>query len=304
MSERKAGLLMQEKHIDFLIHIGIAIAIVMVGYIIIKVVCSILKKILSKSKLDEVIHTFVINCSRVVLWVIVLVTALNYLGIPPGALLTVVGTAGVAVALALKDSLGNFAGGILIIVTKPFGKGDYIEDYQTAGRVEKIDLLYTTLITFDNKMITIPNGKLANSTVVNYSRAENRRVDCNFEIGYGDDIIQAKEILKEVAESNPIILTDREIVIGVSGHNDSSIAIDLKVWCKTEEYWTVKYFLEEQVKRSFDEAGISIPYPQIDVHLSGNQKKLSPKHSDINFSIQEKTVAVRDEIEMENSFYE
>ncbi|WP_051280316.1 mechanosensitive ion channel family protein [Anaerovorax odorimutans] len=258
---------MPEKYMNLLIKIGIVALILIVGYIAIKIVCKIVKKALVKSGLDEVIHTFIINCIKVILWIVVLITALSKMGIPPTAFLTVLGAAGIAVALALQNSLSNFAGGILIICTKPYRKGDYIEDYETAGKVEKIDLLYTTLITFDNKIITIPNGKLANSTVVNYSKAENRRVDCNFQISYGDDIDKAKDILRSVAVSNYKVFKDEDIVIGVSGHNDSSIGIDLKVWCKTEDYWDVKYYLEEKVKLAFDEAGISIPFPQLDVNL-------------------------------------
>ena len=120
-------------------------------------------------------------------------------------------------------------------------------------------------MTFDNKTITIPNGKLANSTIVNYSRAENRRVDCTFGISYNDDIRKAKDILQGVAESNPSIFAEPTPIIGVAGHKDSSIAIDLKVWCKNSDYWDVKYYLEEQVKLAFDEAGITIPFPQMDV---------------------------------------
>lgn len=262
---------MSEQHIEHLLHIlikiGISGLILICGYIVIRVVCYLVERILNKSKLDEVIYSFVLNFLKVILWIVVLIQMLDYLGVEIKTLLTVIGAAGVAVALALQNSLGNFAGGILIIITKPFLKGDYIEDYQTAGKVEKIDLLYTTLITFDNKTITVPNGKLANSTVVNYSRAENRRVDCNFEIGYHDDILKAKEILRSVATSNLKVLQELDIIVGISGHNQNSIGLDLKVWCKTEDYWDVKYFLEEEVKLAFDKAGITIPFPQMDVHL-------------------------------------
>lgn len=266
---------MTEQHIEHLLEflmkilmkIGISALILIGGYLAIKIICYIVERMLNKSKLDEVIYSFVLNFLKVVLWIVILIPSLKYLGVNVNALLTVVGAAGVAVALALQNSLGNFAGGILIILTKPFLKGDYIEDYQTAGKVEKIDLLYTTLITFDNKTITVPNGKLANSTVVNYSRAENRRVDCNFEIGYHDDILKAKEILRFVATSNGKVLKELDIIVGISGHNQNSIGLDLKVWCKTEDYWDVKYFLEEEVKLAFDKAGITIPFPQMDVHL-------------------------------------
>jgi small conductance mechanosensitive channel len=197
----------------------------------------------------------------------VLITSLSYAGIPVSAFLAALGAAGVAVALALKDSLGNFAGGILIILSKPFKKGDYIEDYQTAGQVERIDLLYTTLLTFDNKVITIPNGKLANSTIVNYTRSETRRVDCTFSVSYQDDIEKVKNVLQAVVESNPSIFAEPAPIIGVSGQGDWSIDIDLKVWCNTQDFWDVKYYLLEQVKLAFDESDITIPFPQMEIRL-------------------------------------
>lgn len=258
---------MSDRTIETLINIGIALGIVLAGYVLIRILCSIIRKALDRSKLDEVLHPFIINCIRIVLWILVVITALNYVGIPVSAFLAALGAAGVAVALALKDSLGNFAGGILIILTKPFNKGDYIEDYQTSGQVEKIDLLYTTLLTFDNKVITIPNGKLANSTIVNYTKSESRRVDCTFSVTYQDDIIKVKEILHAVAESNPAIFDEPAPLIGVAKQGEARIEMDLKVWCKTEDFLDVKYYLQEQVKLAFDEANIKMAYPQMEVQL-------------------------------------
>lgn len=245
----------------------IAALIIGCGAIGVRLLCKFAEKLLSRSTIDEVLHTFFINCLRILLWVVVLVTALDYLGIPPTSLLTVLGAAGVAVALGLRESLANFAGGILIILTKPFSKGDFIEDLSISGKVEKIDLLYTTLMTLDNKTITIPNGKLANSTIVNYSSEQSRRVDCTFSIGYHDDIGKAKDILLAITESNPAIYQEPAPTVGVAGLGDNAVNLALRVWCDTEEYWNVFYFLNEQVKLAFDEAGISIPYPQMDVHI-------------------------------------
>ncbi len=258
---------MSEKTMEIIIKAGFAAGLILVGYIVIRIITSVIRKILKKSKVDEALHAFILNCIRVVLWIVFGITVLGYMGLPISAFLTAIGAAGVAIALALKDSLGNFAGGILIILTKPFSKGDHIEDYQTAGQVEKIDLLYTTLITFDNKVITIPNGKLANSTIVNYTRAQNRRVDCVFSISGHDDLGRAKDILLAVAESNVSIMEEPEPIIGISGQGDGRIDVDLKVWCNTQDYMDVKYYLQEQVRLAFDEAGISMPYPQMEVRL-------------------------------------
>ena len=247
--------------------VGGTLAIILAGYIIIGSLSRICRKALHLSKVDEALHAFIINCLRIVLWIMVAFTAMDYLGIPIPAFLTALGAAGVAVALALKDSLGNFAGGILIILTKPFSKGDYIQDYQTSGQVEKIDLLYTTLVTFDNKVITIPNGKLSNSTIVNFSRAEKRRVDCIFTIGYQEDVQQVKELLRAVAESNSDVLVEPGMIIGIAGQGEGKIQMDLKVWCLTQNYQDVKYYLEEQVKLAFEEAGVVMPYPQMEVRL-------------------------------------
>ncbi len=258
---------MSEKTMEMVFSAGIALGIILAGYILISILSRIIRKGLIRSKLDEVLHAFIINCIKIVLWIITVLTALSYVNFPITALLTALGAAGIAVALALKDSLGNFAGGLLIIFSKPFKKGDYIEDYQTAGQVEKIDLLYTTLVTFDNKVITIPNGKLANSTIVNYTRMDSRRVDCKFSVSYQEDLKKTKDVLLAVVESNPLIYADPAPIIGVSGLNDWSIDFDLKVWCGTQDFWDVKYYLEEQVKLAFDESDITIPYPQMEVKL-------------------------------------
>ena len=268
------------KYVDALVNWGISLAtakmisevaimiiIILVGYIAIRISCGVIREVLVRSSLDEALHAFIINCIKIILWIMVIITALSYVGIPVSAFLTAQGAAGVAVALALKDSLGNFAGGILIIISKPFKKGDYIEDYQTAGQVEKIDLLYTTLITFDNKVITIPNGKLSNSTIVNYTRSESRRVDCVFSVTYGDDIAKVKELLQAVAESNPAIFTEPAPLIGVAKQGEGRIDVDLKVWCSTGDYQDVKYYLQEQVKLAFDEADVRMAYPQMEVQL-------------------------------------
>lgn len=258
---------MSENTIKTLFSVGIALAIILAGYIVIRIVCGVVRKGLSKSKLDEALHSFIINCIRIILWIMTIITALQYMGVPIAAFLTALGAAGVAVALALKDSLGNFAGGILIILSKPFKKGDYIEDYQTSGQVEKIDLLYTTLVTFDNKVITVPNGKLANSTIVNYTKSDSRRVDCTFAVTYRDDITKVKEILQAVAASNPLIFAEPAPLIGVARQGEGKIEVDLKVWCKTDDYLDVKYYLQEQVKIAFDEADIRMAYPQMEVQL-------------------------------------
>jgi len=189
------------------------------------------------------------------------------LEVPTTPLITVLGAGGAAIALALKDSLGNIAGGLLILVNQPFKKGDEIDIAGNYGAVDQIDLFVTTLRTYDNKVITIPNGTINTSVIVNYSRQERRRVDCKFGISYDSDLALAKSVLLQTAQSNPDIFTDPAPFIGVASHGDSAVVLDLKVWCSTDKYYDVKYALTEQVKLAFDEADISIPYPQMDVHV-------------------------------------
>jgi len=258
---------MTDKITDIAIDAGIVLGIVLAGYILIRLVCRIVRRALAKSSLDGALHTFILNCVRIALWCMVAITALSYAGIPVSAFLAALGAAGVAVALALKDSLGNFAGGILIILTKPFGQGDYIEDGQTGGQVEKIDLLYTTLLTFDNKVVIVPNGKLANSTIVNHTRNASRRVECTFSVMDNSDFSRVKDILLAVAESNPDILSEPAPLIGISGQGEGKIDVNIKVWCLTQNRQDVMYFLQEQVRIAFAEAGIYMAYPRMEVRL-------------------------------------
>lgn len=244
-----------------------AIVIIIAGLILIKLALKLTKKMLTKTTLDNAMHKFVINVVKSVLGIVLVVVLLGYMKVPTAPLVTVLGAGGAAVALALKDSLGNIAGGLIILANKPFKQGDVIDVAGTSGMVDSIDLLVTTLKTFDNKVITVPNGSITTSVIVNYSRENIRRVDCAFGISYDSDIAKAKDVLIAVAESCDHIMRHPQPVCGVSDHKDSSIMLDLKVWCETSVYYDVKYYLEEQVKLAFDEANITIPYPQMDVRV-------------------------------------
>lgn len=244
------------------------VPIVIAGIIAIKVFVAIAKKFLEKSELDIALHKFVLNIMKAVLWFLLALTVLEKLGYDTKSMVTLLGVCGGAIALSLKDSLSNVAGGIIIIATKPFVNGDFVSIDGSEGSVSHVDIFVTSLMTTDNKTITIPNGTVASSVIINYSKASKRRVDCTFGIGYGDDISHAKEILVKTAESCPYVLKEEEMVVGVADHGESSVNIDLKVWTLTEDYWDTKYFLEEKVKLAFDEAGIDIPYNQLTVHMS------------------------------------
>ena len=256
-----------DRTIDQLINLGLSILILAVGWIIIRLIMRIAKKTLEKSSLDPVLYRFILKILKIVMWIILVLTIMERFGFKMNSLITVLAAAGAAIALALKDSLANVAGGIMILINKPFAQDDFIDINGTTGKVRDIDLFVTHLKTYDNKVITIPNGMVNTSVLINYTKENKRRVDCCFGIGYNDDIQQAKDILASIAEKNPLIYPDPPPIIGVAGQNDNCVSIDLKVWCETDNYWDVKYFLEENVKLAFDKAGITIPFPQMDVHI-------------------------------------
>ena len=240
---------------------------ILIGLIVIKLILSFTRRALKRSSLDVVLYTFIINAIKAVSAIILVTMCLGILGVQMSTIVAVLGAAGAAIALALKDSLANIAGGVMIIVTKPFSRDDYIDIGTVSGKVKDIDLFLTTLRTYDNKTITVPNGLVNTSILVNHSKEDIRRVDCKFGISYESEITLAKQLLREICESSDMILNEPKATIGVSRHDDSSVIMDMFAWCRTEDYWTVKYFLEEEVKRVFDENGIEIPYPHMDVKL-------------------------------------
>ncbi len=241
--------------------------ILVIGLVLIKILMMLVRRILKKSKLDTSLHPFILNSVKITLWIVFIIIILAVMGVPSAPFIAVLGAVGAAIALALQDSLGNIAGGMLIIVNNPFKKDDIIELGGIEGMVEKIDLLHTELRGFDNKRIRVPNGLINTSILTNFTREETRRVDCRFGVSYDDDIIRVKEVLREVAESNDLILKEPSLFVGVVEQADNCVKLDLRAWCKTDDYYDIKYYLEEQVKFAFDKEGISIPFPQMDVHI-------------------------------------
>ncbi len=256
-----------DKLMEWGVNLASILIIVLIGLIALKVVLHITNRALTRSTADPILYTFVRNVIKIATAIVLLTMSLGVLGIQVHTIVAVIGAAGAAIALALKDSLANIAGGIMIILTKPFKQDDLIDIGDVSGQVQNIDLFLTTLKTYDNKIITIPNGIVNTSILVNHSQEDRRRVDCTFGIGYDDDIEYAKAVMKQVCDDNDMILTEPQPLIGVANHGDNCVYMDLKAWCMTEHYWDVKYYLEEQVKLDFDKNGIHIPYPQMDVHL-------------------------------------
>jgi len=248
-------------------HIVIPIALTLIGFCAIKIICVIIGKTLTKTSLEPLLHRFIVRGFAVVSGIILIGTVLSNAGVPVTTIITMLGVAGAAIALALKDSLGNIAGGIIVIVSKPFKNGDIVEIGGVVGQVDQIDLIFTTIVTLDNKTVYIPNGTLSTSMIINYTAAGTRRVDCTFGISTYSSISRAKEILFEVASQNDMILPEPEPITGVSEHSSGIVYIDLKVWCAAENFLYVKYFLQENVKIAFDEAGIEPPAQQMNIQL-------------------------------------
>ena len=218
-------------------------------------------------KVDMGVRTFLSSFLGITLYVILFISIAMILGIPTTSFITALASCGVAIGLALQGALGNLAGGIMILIFKPFKIGDYITTTSASGTVSNITIMYTVLTTPDNKVITIPNGTLTNSVIENYSTSEKRRVDLVFTTGYDCNIDKVKEILLTVANSHEKVLKDPEPFARLTKHGDSSLEYTVRVWCMAEDYWDVNFDLMEAVKKDFDANSVSIPYPQMDIHI-------------------------------------
>ena len=249
------------------IQIGIAIAIFVIGKIIARMAANLVRKGMQKAGSDAILVGFVGNVAYGLLLVAVVLAAVDSLGVNVTSLMAIVGAAGLAIGLALKDSLANFAAGVMIIIFRPFKIGDYINAAGTAGSVDEIGLFATIMHTPDNQRIIVPNSGIIGGNITNVSALPTRRVDLVFGIGYDDNIGQARDIIRAVIEADERILKDPEAGIAVGELGDSSVNINVRPWVNSADYWAVRSDLLETVKVRFDETGISIPYPQQDLHM-------------------------------------
>ena len=263
----------QESIFQYGIRVLIGLVILLIGLAVIKTLLRILEKTLKASKLNESLHGFIKSLSTFGLNIVLFITVLSYLGIPMTAFVAIIGAAGLAIGFALRDSLGNIAGGIIILSARPFNVGDFISAQGEMGTVKEILILHTRLSTPDNKKVMVPNGALANGNITNFSAEDLRRVDLTYGVGYDDDIRQVKAILTELVEGHELTLMDPEPMVRVIEYGDSSVNFTVRVWCKKEDYWSIYYDLQEAVKIRFDEENISIPYPQMDVHMNALANK-------------------------------
>ena len=261
-----------DKFISALPVLAFAVTVFFLGIILSKILLKITAKFVERSNIENTAGSFLISLVRVILYILVAIIALSILNVPMTSIVTVIGTAGIAIGLALQNSLSNLAGGFIILFSKPFKSDDLIEIDNSIGTVDSIGILYTKIITPDNKSIFIPNGKITDAKIINYSETSTRRVDLVFDIAYGDSFEKARNVIRNVVESDSLILSEPEPLIRMCSHKESSVGICVQVWTENENYWKVFYNLTESVKLEFDRNNIEIPYSQIDIHIKENQE--------------------------------
>ena len=250
------------------INIVMALAIFVVGRWIAGMLANLVERLLGKSKTDPMLIGFVCSILRAVLLLFVVIAALNQLGVDTTSFIALIGAAGLAVGLSLQSSLQNFAAGVLLILFRPFKVGDFIEAGGAAGTVEEIGIFVTRMRTGDNREIIVPNGAIYGGNITNNSARDTRRIDMVFGIGYDDDLRKAKEIIQSILDADARILKEPAPLVAVAELADSSVNFYVRPWVKSGDYWMVGFDLNENIKLAFDDAGISIPYPQMDVHVS------------------------------------
>ena len=262
-----------DKGYDIIINFGpkliAAFLIWIIGGFVIKMLVKGIKRGMNKSNYEKSLQKFLLNLVTWGLKIVLFVVLLGVVGVPTASFAAILAAAGLAIGLALQGSLGNFAGGVLIMIFKPFKIGDLVEAQGEIGVVKEIEIFTTKLTGLSNREIIIPNGAMSNGNIINYTTEGTRRVDLIFGIGYDADIKQAKDVFMSVLKSHPLVLKDIEPTVNVSELGDSSVNFAVRPWCKTEDYWTVYFDITENVKEALDGAGIEIPYP----HTVEIQKK-------------------------------
>lgn len=245
----------------------IAIIVMAVGVLLSRLISRIVSKAMKRSNVEDSARSFLVSVIKTALYVLVIIMALSVLNVPMSSIITVLGAAGLAVSLALQNCLTNLCGGFIILFSKPFASGDTVEIDGTLGIVESIGVLYTKMRTFDGKSIFIPNGKVSDTKLVNYTETPTRRIDLKYDISYNESYDKARQIIMTVVMENNMILDEPAPIIRMGEHKDSSISVDVLVWVNNSDYNEVKYTLNEQIKHLFDKNEIDIPFNQLDVHI-------------------------------------
>lgn len=254
-----------DKVIDALPSLALAVVLLIVGIAVTKIIAYIISKALKKSSIDRAARSFLVSLIRIILYIVVIIMALTLLNVPMSSIITIFGAAGLAISLALQNCLSNLCGGFIILFSRPFVSGDTIEIDNSVGVVKSISILYTKIITPDNKTVLIPNGKVTDAKIINFTENSTRRVDLIYEIGYDSDFNKARSVILEIIDKENLILSEPEPIVRMCSHTASSIALDVKVWTDNDNFQTVKYNLNEAVKSAFDLNDIEIPYNKLDV---------------------------------------
>lgn len=256
--------------LDFIGNLIVAVLILFIGLRISKYIVKICTKIFEQSKMDPMLQSFLISFLKIALKILIFIFAITKLGIAASSIIAVVGSAGLAVGLSLQGALSNIAGGVILLLIKPFQVGDYILEDSSGkeGTVQAIGIMYTRLLSVDNKTIMIPNGSLSAASITNYTYQEKRKIDLRIGVGYHDDIRKVRETLFEVLHQEPALLEDEPIQIFVSDYKDSCIEMGIRYFVKMEDYWPSRWRVLENIKYAFDENGISIPFNQLDVNIN------------------------------------
>lgn len=245
-----------------------AVIIVVVGFVLSNLVGKLVVKGMRARGIDPSIHTFIKTIVVLLLKFAVILSALSTMNVDVNSFIAAIGAAGITAGLGLQASVSQFASGIQILINHPFKSGDYIDLGTVSGKVHEIKMMYTELITVDNKRVIVPNSHITGSNIINYNSESKRRIDLVFGISYDADIAKAKEVIAQTVRKNELILNEPEPIIAVSAQAASSVNISCLVWCHTDDYWNVFYYMQEAVKLAFDENKIAIPYDQLDVHIS------------------------------------
>jgi small conductance mechanosensitive channel len=257
---------------SFGISLFIALCILIIGRQAVKILIKIISSALERSNTEDTVRIFVTNLLNTLLMIVIFIAAINQLGIETTSIIAVLGAAGLAIGLALQGSLSNFAAGILIVIYRPYKVGDYIQADNHLGTVDDIQIFSTVLRTPDNKVVVVPNGSIMNGSIVNFSNQEERRIDIVIGCSYDDDIDKVKAVLADVLSKDDRILSEPKPRIALSELADSSVNFIVRPWVKNSEYIDVLYSLLEEIKKRFDQEGISIPYPQSDVHIHNHSE--------------------------------
>jgi small conductance mechanosensitive channel len=262
-----------DRALAFGLRVLAALLLFFIGRKIIRMIVKVTERSMEKAGAEITVRKFVKYLVRAVGYILLILLILSVAGVQPTAFATVASSVTVALGLALQGSLGNFAGGLLIMLIRPFKVGDYIveDTHKNEGTVRKIGLVYTELVTMDNRVIVVPNGNLANSSMTNVTAQEKRQLDLKVGISYESDLKEAKELLLGLVEAHPMVIIEDDHFVYVSELGDSAVMLGLRCWVTTSEYWKCRWDLTEQIKLTFDEKGISIPYGQLDVHIVGRE---------------------------------